>query len=448
LELLNSIVQYIVSFKAYVMLPIIIFAFSLIFRVKVGIALKSALVIGIGFIGIFIIFDFFVRAISPAVEALLQRTGLPMHALDVGWPPLASISWSFSAAPLMIIIYIAVNIALLLLKLTKVVNIDIWNFWHFTMVSVLVQAATHNLLLAIGAGIVASVIVIKIADWSAPRVNRYPGLSGVAISTMSAATYYPVGIIGNALLDRIPGVRKWYANPLTLRNKLGVLGEPMFIGVLMGVLLGIGAGYAFKQVLELAFLIAAVVYILPLMAKILGDGLMPVSDGMKAFISKHFPRIGQTYIGLDVAVLLGDPAVVVTGILLMPAALLLAFVLPGITFIPLGDLANTLVISSLIVVATGGNVIRAFIIGIPVIIGQLYIASYMAQVITPLAVNAGLDFSGYKGPVTSFLDGGLSLRFWIYKMFAGNWLALVLIPVIAGILILAWYLAKKDTDTL
>jgi len=448
METLNHILQYIVSFKVYVMLPIIIFLFSLVFRVKVRIAIKSALTIGIGFIGIFVIFGFFIGAISPAVEALVQRTGLAMNTLDVGWPPLASIAWSFPLAPLMIIIVIIVNIVMLLLKLTKVINIDIWNFWHFIIASVLVNATTHNIFLAIAAGVTASVIIIKIADWSVPQVNRYPGMSGIAITTLSAVSYYPVGVIGNALLDKIPGVRKWSANPVTIQGKLGVFGEPMFIGIIIGVLLGIGANYELKKILELAFSIAAVVYILPLMCKILSDGLMPVSDGMKAFMAKHFPKIGQTYIGLDVAILLGDPAVVVTGMILMPIAILLAFVLPGITFIPIGDLVNIIVLVTMVVVATKGNVVGAVILSIPIIIGQLYIATYMSAFLTPLATAADIDFSGYKGQITSFLDAGMPLRFWLFKLFEGNWIALLLIPAVAGLLILARYLAKKETRLL
>jgi galactitol PTS system EIIC component len=448
MEIINSVVTYILSFKAYVMLPIIILAFSLIFRLKLSTSIKSSLTIGIGFIGIFVIFGFFVENIGPAVKALISKTGLHMNVLDVGWPPLASIAWSFKLAPLMIIVIMAVNVLLLVLRMTRTVNIDIWNYWHFIMVGALVDAVTKNIFLSIGAVITAEIIILKIADWGAPQVNKFAGLKGIAISTLSAGSYYPIGVIGNFLLDKIPFVNRMKADPQTIKDRLGIAGEPIVIGFVMGILLGIGSGYEIKGVLELAFSIAAVMLILPVMCGILSQGLMPISEGMKEFMSKHFPDIGETYIGLDNAILTGNPAVIVTGLLLMPVALILAFVLPGINFIPLGDLANTLVLIVMTIIATNGNILRTFIIGIPIIIGQLYVASYMSAYFTTLAVNAGFKFPGYDGAITSFMDGGIALRFWLFKTFEGNPVALCFIPAVFLILFFARYILKTEEKKL
>ena len=150
--------------------------------------------------------------------------------------------------------------------------------------------------------------------------------------------------------------------------------------------------------------------------------------------------------GLDNAVIMGDPAIIVTGLLLMPVALFFAFILPGITFIPIGDLPNTVALSTMIVVAVSGNVVRAFIIGIPVIITQLYVASAMTQTFTNLAHQANFTFAGYSGDITSFLDGGLILRLWLFKAFSGNWIALATIPVMFGVLFATWYFSKKALE--
>lgn len=212
----------------------------------------------------------------------------------------------------------------------------------------------------------------------APHVRRYSKLPGVAITTLSAGGYYAAGAIGNALLEKIPFIRSLKADPASLKNKLGLAGEPMVIGFILGILLGIGAGFELKAVLELAFSIAAVIVILPAMCAILTSGLIYISDGMKEFVKKNIPNLGESYMGLDNAVIMGDPAIIVSGLLLMPIALILALVLPGVKFIPIGDLPNTIAIVSMIVVATNGNIVRAVIIGIPIIVSELYIASYMA----------------------------------------------------------------------
>jgi galactitol PTS system EIIC component len=444
MEAISSVITYILGFKVYVMLPVVIFIFAMIFRLNIKISVTSALAIGIGFIGIFITFDFFIATIGPALKILVARTGLSMNVLDVGWPPLASIAWSFRIAPVMILVIIAVNILMLLLRITRVVNIDIWNFWHFLMVGALVNAATSNICLAVAAVITAEIIVIKIGEWGAPHVQRYAKIPGVAITTLSVGAYYPAGVLGNALIDKIPFINRLKADPVSLKKKLGLAGEPVIIGFVMGLLLGFGGGYDLKKILELAFSIAAVVVILPAMCGILTSGLIPISEGMKGFVKRKLPHLGETYIGLDNAVLMGDPAIIVSGLLLMPVALVLAFTLPGIKFIPLGDLPNTMALVAMFVVATRGNVVRTFLIGIPVITAQLYVASYMADTFTKLAADAHFTFTGYSGTITSYLDGGLPLRLWLYKLFSGSTIALIATPAVIAALFLAWYISKKE----
>lgn len=436
---IQDAVLYFLGFKAYVMLPVIIFIFAMVFRIKLETAVKSALTIGIGFVGVFIIFDYFVKIINPPVQALIKRAGLHFNVLDVGWPPLAAITWSFKLAPILILVFMAVNIALLLLKLTKTVDIDIWNYWHFILVAAIVFNLTNSYILAILASIATCIIVIKLADWSAPLVNELSGLEGVCIPNLSAAAYVPLGIIGNKVIDQIPVLNKIDANPEKIQKKLGLLGQPMVLGFLMGILLGIGANYDIKQTSDLAFGFAAVVFILPKMCDIVGTSLIPISEGMKEFINKHFPNMGETYIGLDVAVIVGLPSVVVTSIFLMPVALLLAFTLPGIKFIPLGDLANIMGSIALVCVATKGNVVRSFILGIPLIIGSLYASSAMAEVYTKLASVSNYTMSDYSGTFTSFLDGGNLLRVWMIKLFSGNIYAVILLPLV----LLALYFTRK-----
>lgn len=431
---LKEAISYFLGFKPYVMLPVIILIFSMIFRVRLNTAIKSAVTIGIGFVGIFIIFDYFVKLIEPVIKALITRTGLSFNVLDVGWPPMAAITWSFSLAPILIIVVIAVNIILLVIKKTKTLNIDIWNYWHFICTGALVYNVSANILTSVLAVITASIITLKIADWSAPMVNRFSGMKGISIPTLSAAAYFPFGVLGNKLIDRIPYLNSIDANPEKLKEKIGLAGEPMIIGLVIGVLLGIGGGYDLKQTSELAFGVAAVIYILPKMGGIVGTALLPVSEGMKEFIMKRFPDIGETYIALDVAVLVSLPAVTATSILLMPVALVLAFVLPGVNFIPLGDLPNIMGAIALVVVATGGNLIRSFLIGIPIVTMSLYAASNMANLYTKLASTVNFKPGNYEGVFTSFLDGGNVLRVWLVKVFTGNTYALLLVPLVLAAL--------------
>lgn len=81
MELVQKFLKYFLSFQPFVLLPVIIFIMALVFRMRIATALRSALTLGIGFIGIFMTFDFFVKIIKPVIEAFISRTGMNMPVL-------------------------------------------------------------------------------------------------------------------------------------------------------------------------------------------------------------------------------------------------------------------------------------------------------------------------------------------------------------------------------
>lgn len=443
---MKEAIFYFLSFKSYVVLPIIIFTLAMVFRIKLATAVKSSLTIGIGFVGIFMTFDYFVKFINPVVKALIERTGLEMNVLDAGWPPLAAITWSFQLAPLLLVIFMVVNVLMLVLKWTKTVNIDIWNYWHVILSATMVYQVTQNVIFTILFSTLVFVMILKLAEWSAPMVIRFSGMEGICIPHLSAIVHLPYALLANAWMDKIPGFNKIDAKPEHIQKKFGIFGEPMILGLVIGAALGIGGGYSFKAVTELAVNFAAVIYILPKMCEILGSSLIPISEGMKVFIARKFPGMGETYIGLDVAVLFGSPSVVVTSLLLIPISIFAALVLPGINFIPLGELTNLVVPISMVCVATRGNVIRAFVIGIPLVISSLYIASGMAPFITKMAASANYQLPDYQGTFTSFLDGGNYFRAWMIEIASLNLIGFLFLPVIILMLIYTWKVTKESKE--
>lgn len=441
---MKDAIFYFLSFKSYVVLPVIIFILAIVFRIKLETAIKSALTIGIGFVGIFMTFDYFIKFINPVVQALIQRTGLSFSVLDVGWPPLAAITWSFELAPLLLVLLIAVNITMLVLKLTRTVNIDIWNYWHVILAAAMVHQVTGNVPVTLFIATLVFIMVLKLAEWTAPMVYRFSGMEGICIPHLSGIVHLPYALLVNKLMDRIPGFNQVNAQPERIQEKFGVFGEPMVLGLIMGVSLGIGGGYSVKDTAELGVNFAAVIYILPKMCAILGNSLIPISEGMKTFIGRKFPSMGATYIGLDVAVLFGMPSVVVTALLLIPVALLSAFVLPGISFIPLGELTNLVVPVAFICIATKGNVVRSFIIGVPMVISSLYIATAMAPFITAMADRANYRMPDYHGTFTSFLDGGNYFRAWLTQLASLDIIALALLPVVVLLLMFTWKVSRDE----
>ena len=248
---LYDFVQYFLGLGAIVMLPIVIFILALCFRIKPSKAFRSALVVGIGFVGVFTIFNLMGAQVGPAAQAIVQRTGLDLPDVDLGWAPLSAITWGTVIAPFAIVLTLVINLVMLAFKWTKTVDIDIWNYWHFAFAGALVYVATGNFFLGLLGSAIAAIVIIKIADWCAPLTQKYCGLPGISLPTLSSAVFFPIGLLGNWILDKIPGINKLQADPVHIQKRFGIFGEPMMVGFMLGILLGILAGYDFKGVLSL-----------------------------------------------------------------------------------------------------------------------------------------------------------------------------------------------------
>lgn len=442
-------VQFILGFGPTVMLPLVLFVLSLCFKIPPAKALRTSMTVGIGFVGIYAIFGILTDNVGPAAQAMVHATGINLPAVDLGWAPLSAITWGSPIAPFVIPLTIIINITMIALGQTKTVDVDMWNYWHFALLGTLVYYYTHNFWFGILASGIIAIIVFKLSDWAAPMGEKYFGLEGISLPTVSSITFFPIGLLGNKIIDSIPGIRNIDINPESVQKKLGIFGEPMIVGSILGILLGIIAGYDFKGILTIGINVGAVMFILPRMVRILMEGLLPISEAVKKFLNERYPDRDDLYIGLDIAVAIGNPAIISTALILTPIAVGLAFILPGNTVLPLGDLANLAVMASMVVLSTKGNLFRSVIIAIPILIGDLYVASAVSPVITSMAKDVHFKFpEGSSGKVSSLLDGGNPLRYWIVQIFNGNIIALLFIPVIGLLLYWIYKITYKQTHLL
>ncbi|EKP2118249.1 PTS galactitol transporter subunit IIC [Salmonella enterica] len=431
------------GFGPTVLLPLVLFFLALFFKVKPAKALRSSLIVGIGFVGIYAIFDILTSNVGPAAQAMVERTGISLPVVDLGWPPLAAITWGSPIAPFVIPLTMLINVAMLALNKTRTVDVDMWNYWHFALAGTLVYYSTGSFVLGLSAAAIAAIVVLKLADWSAPLVAKYFGLEGISLPTLSSVVFFPIGLLFDKIIDKIPGVNRIHIDPENVQKKMGIFGEPMMVGTILGVLLGIIAGYDFKHILLLGISIGGVMFILPRMVRILMEGLLPLSEAIKKYLNAKYPGRDDLFIGLDIAVAVGNPAIISTALILTPISVFIAFLLPGNKVLPLGDLANLAVMASMIVLACRGNIFRAVITAIPVIVADLWIATKIAPFITGMAKDVNFKMAeGSSGQVSSFLDGGNPFRFWLLEIFNGNIVAIGLIPVLALIIYGVFRLTK------
>src|SRR5262245_5033658 len=128
------------SLGATIALPIIIFIIAIVLGAKPGKAFRAGVVVGIAFIGINLVIGLMWGALSDVGQALVKNLGLTKDIVDVGWPSAAAIAFGTKVGLWVIPIAIAVNVLFLVLRWTKTLNVDVWNYWHFAFIGSLVAA--------------------------------------------------------------------------------------------------------------------------------------------------------------------------------------------------------------------------------------------------------------------------------------------------------------------
>ncbi len=443
---LQSVVDFFLGLGPSVLLPIIFFIISLVFGAKPGKAIRSSLMFGVGFIGLNLVIGLLSSSIGPVSQGMVERFGLEYDIIDVGWPASAAIAFGSNISTLIIPAVILLNLGLLFTKVTKTINIDIWNFWHFAFVGGLVQWATGNIWYGLISALIFSAAMLFVADWTAPAIQQTMGLPGISIPHGFTAAPVPFAIVINKVIDLIPGLRDIEGDPETIKKKFGIMGEPLMMGVLIGFVLS-GVAYAgigswtvwLTQMLTTAITFGAVMVLMPRMVSLLMEGLIPLSDAAREFLKK---RAGgrEIYVGLDSAIVVGHPTAISTGLIMVPITLLLAIILPGNKVIPFGDLAVLPFLVAMVIPIVKTNVFRSVIISTVFMIPSIYIMNFLAAGTTAAALAAGFVLPEGANLVTSIVDGGnwipavflgVSSNFWI-----GN-------AAIVAVLAVCWIMLKK-----
>jgi PTS system galactitol-specific IIC component len=416
-----SIFKSITSLSSFVMLPIAILILSLISGMKLGKAFRSSVFIGIGLLGLSTMVNLFASTLGPVVTGFVGNTGVDLNISDLGVFTLLTATWGSPIAIWFIPVGLAVNILFLALKWTKTLDADILNYWTWGITAIVVYTLTGSVWMSLVGFALNEILILLIADKTAPVVAEHYGIEGTSVPHGNAGLWPPVGIAVNWLVDKIPGLNKLDADPDTIQRKFGVIGEPVFIGVLLGVILGIFAKLPWTNVLSVGMTLAGVMIIFPRMLNIMMEGLRPISEQVRDFMKRKFNR--DVYIGLDAAILIGFPDVLSVGILLIPVLIILALILPGNHVLPLADLAiatpflMTLVMPFCKTGDKGGNIIRGLIAGIVVFILALYISGDLAPIYTAAghAINLNVD----QNVVWTSIGAGSNWFAWIVAKILG-----------------------------
>lgn len=418
--------QKFVDLGAIVVLPILIFIFGMILGTKAKKSFTSGIIVGVGFVGLNMVIDLLGNSLGPAAQQMVERFGLNLTTIDVGWPAAAAISYGTVLGSLAIPIGIGLNIILLFLGLTKTLMVDMWNFWHAAFVASLVYAITQDFALGIYATVAYLTMIYLLADIIAPKIEKFYGFPNITFPHGTSAPGFLFALPLNWIFERIPGFNKIEADPETVQKKFGVFGESTVLGLIIGLGMGILAGYDLGGILQLGVKTSAVMVLMPRMVSLLMEGLAPISEAANTFVQKRFPG-RKVNIGMDSALSVGHPAVLSSSLLLVPITILLAVILPGNTTLPFGDLATIPFVVCLMSAVFNGNIVRTVVGGTIYMTSILYITSWASPLVTKAAKAAKFDLGGNKS-ITAMAEGGLWPT-WLFIM-SGKHMPWIMLSII------------------
>ena len=81
---MSNVTQFITDLGAAVVLPVLIFVFAVGLGQRPGRAFRSALLIGIGFVGIGLVINLLLEQLGPAAEGMARRLQVDLTVIDVG----------------------------------------------------------------------------------------------------------------------------------------------------------------------------------------------------------------------------------------------------------------------------------------------------------------------------------------------------------------------------
>jgi len=405
METIKTICDFISGLGYAFMMPLMVLVLGLILGVKLKETLKSALTVGVGFIGMGIAIGWLVGFLGPAAKALVAKTGVELGAIDVGWAVTAAISFGTSVGVLALPVALGVNLLMLNFGWTKTFNTDIWNFWHYAFTGSLVYFASGgSVIIGLVAVIIHCVYSLVIADLTAKKFQEFFKTPGISMPQGWLTTSVPIIWILNWIVDKIPGLRDINWKPDFITKKFGIIGQPLFLGTLFGLVIGLLA-YGFgKAALILTLQMDALMLLVPLIIPIFKEGLDPITEASGQFMAKHF-KGKESYAVMDFGVLMGHPNNMAAGLLLIPITLLLFFILPGNNTLPFADLVITAFFVAMIPPLTNGNFFRSILYGIVIMVIVVATANSLAPSITQIGKDVGYEIPGGATMITNLASG-------------------------------------------
>ena len=100
---MEQVFGYIIGLGAAVMMPIIFTILGVCIGIKFSKALKSGLLVGVGFVGLSVVTALLTSSLGPALSQVVEIYGLQLKIFDMGWPAAAAVAYNTTVGAFIIL---------------------------------------------------------------------------------------------------------------------------------------------------------------------------------------------------------------------------------------------------------------------------------------------------------------------------------------------------------
>ncbi len=436
MDFLKEAIEYVLGLGASIFVPIIMICIGILVGQKPSKAILSGLTLGVAFTAMNVILEFMFVSISPVTTAFTQNTSIELSTVDIGWSPMAAISWAWPYALIMFPLQIGINLIMLSLRLTDVLNVDLWNVWNKVFTALIVSTISGSVIFGFIAGIIQIIAELVFSSSIQKRVQELTNIPGVTCSQCMALQAVWMNPL-NKILDRIPFLGDIHIDIQKLKRKIGIFSENSVMGFIIGLLLAIFAGYSLSDSLKVAIKVASSLVLFPTVANLFLQALSPIAESAGEFMKRKY-NSREIFVGLDWPFLAGRSEIWIVSIILVPIEIALCFILAKMglnNVIPLVGIINITVCVPAFII-TNGNILRMLIIGTVFTPFYLIVSSLLAPTLTTLAKTVS-TIEIPAGQMVTFFGIEVPLfRYVLSLAFSGKILGIALL--ITFILLLVW----------
>ena len=400
--MLEALQKFFDVFGASIVVPVMIFIVSLFLKVSPKRAFFSALRAGVGLTGFGWVISAFTPLVTKYIQQMVDTAGLNLPIVDIGWQTGSLTAFSSSIGLSFFVFGLLIELLLFLFGITRVfVPSNLWNNFGYMIWGTMAYAATGNFILSFAFMVFVLLYSLIMSEVVAERWSEYYRVKNATINSIHNIETLIPALVLDPLWNLI-GINKVKLNPESLKTKLGIFGEPMTLGFLLGMIIGILGSLknlasleAWGGILGFAMSLAAVMTIFPLITGVFASAFGPLAEAVEKNKKKESEEEDgladkkRWFIAVDDGVGFGEPATIIAGLILVPIMVLISLILPGNRALPVVDLIAIPFMIEAMIAVSKGNILKAILNGIVWFSLGLYAASALGPIYTEAVQQYG-----------------------------------------------------------